>query len=110
MGDHQQVFSVYVLELGASARNDPKLDHPRRDPAKPCLYVGSTAKALEIRYAEHRTDGAKTQADAVRKHGMKCPRPDLAEGKYAYSREKAEEIEARLAETLQARGYGVSQS
>ena len=109
MDHHQAIFRVYVLELGASARDDPKLDHPRRDPDKPCLYVGSTAKPLEVRYAEHQTDGAKTQADALRKHGMKCAREDLAEGKYAHSREKAEEIEARLADTLRARGYGVSQ-
>jgi len=109
--DHDRsIFRLYVLELGASARNDPKFDHSQRDPDKPCLYVGSTAKALEVRYAEHQTNGGKTQADAVRKHRMKCPRPDLAEGKYAHSREKAEEIEARLADTLRARGYGVSQA
>lgn len=104
------VYSIYVLELNASALDDPKFDHPRRDADKPCLYVGSTAKPLEVRYAEHATDGAKTQADAVRKHGFKQPRPDLAGDKYAYSRDKAEELEARLADSLRARGYGVSQA
>jgi hypothetical protein len=104
------VYSIYVLELGASALDDRRFDHPRRDPDKPCLYVGSTAKPLEIRYAEHQTTGAKTQADAVRKHGFERPRPDLAQGKHAYSREKAEEMEARLADSLRSSGYDVSQA
>ncbi len=108
MSDQQSTFSVYVIELGSSACNDPTFDHPRRDLGKTCLYVGSTAKTIAERYEEH-TSGGRTQSRAVRKHGAKQLRPDLAQGKYAYSRDKAEEIEARLADTLRSQGYRVSQ-
>lgn len=108
MSDQQPTFSIYVIELGSSACDDPTFDHPRRDPAKPCLYVGSTAKAIAERYEDH-DRGAWTQSRAVRKHGAGPLRPDLAQGKYPYSRDKAEEIEARLADSLRSQGYGVSQ-
>ncbi|HKO91719.1 MAG TPA: hypothetical protein VJU61_11225 [Polyangiaceae bacterium] len=105
---NRPIYSIYVVELGASALDDPKFDHPHRDRDKPCLYVGSTAKAIEERYDDHQV-GSWTQSRAAQKHGVKRLRPDLAQGKYAYSRDKAVEIEARLADTLRSQGYGVSQ-
>ncbi|AKT41534.1 hypothetical protein [Chondromyces crocatus] len=108
MTDSPPKFWIYVIELGSSARLDPAFEHELRDPRKPCLYVGSTGKTIEERYADH-LNGTWTQARAVRKHGAKRLRHDLAQGKYAFSRAKAEDIEARLAEQLRRLGFGVSQ-
>src|SRR5688572_25594561 len=41
----QRKYSIYVFQLGATARNDSAFEHAMRDPRKPCLYVGSTAKS-----------------------------------------------------------------
>lgn len=104
----QRKYSIYVFQLGHTAANDTAFEHSMRDPRKPCLYVGSTAKSIEERYDEH-VSGKRTSR-AARKHGVGPLRPDLAAGKYAYSREKAQEIEARVAEALRREGYGVSQA
>lgn len=108
MTTHRQKFVLYVIELGDSANDDPAFDHPHRDRGKPCLYVGSTAKTNLERYADH-TSGTWTQCRAVRRHGARRLCPELAGNKYAYSREKIEQLEARLAQALRRRGYGVDQ-
>lgn len=109
MEETRKKFWVYVIELGSSAEEDPKFDHPRRDRSKPCLYVGSTAKEIAERYDDHIT-GAWTQSRAVRRHGCTDLRHDLARKRYALSREKAEQLECQLAESLRRQGFGVSQS
>lgn len=101
-------YSLYVIELGASARHDPSYDHPRRDPRMPCLYVGVTAHDVAERYEQHRR-GGRLSSRAAKKHGCRRLRPDLAGGKYALSREKGEELERKLAARLRSEGYGVAQ-
>ena len=108
------VYTVYVIELGSSARHDPLFEHELRDRAKPCLYVGSTAKDVHVRHNEHccdvgTPDHVVRKGHAVRKHGSRGLRPDLARGKYAMTRPKAEEIERRVAEALRREGFGVAQ-
>lgn len=108
MTDARDKYSLYVIELGASARNDPSLDHPRRDPRMPGLYVGVTAHDVADRYEQHRC-GGRLASRAARKHGCWRLRRDLAGGKYALSRDKGEELERKLAARLRSEGYGVAQ-
>ena len=104
------VYTIYVIELGPSALRDPLFDHELRDASKPCLYVGSTAKDVHVRHEEHCCNGGgMTTGHAVRKHGSRGLRLDLARGKYAMTRQKAVEIERRVAESLRRRGFGVAQ-
>ena len=102
-------FTIYVIELGPSALLDPLFEHEFRDDAKPCLYVGSTAKDVRVRHEEHCCEDRMSTGHAVRKHGSRGLRFDLARGKYATSRQKAEEIERRVAESLRRQGFGVAQ-
>ena len=71
------------------------------------LYVGSTWKAVRVRYREH-VNGVRA-ARAIRRYGARKLRIDLAEGRYGLTRESAERIERQHADRLRARGYGVSQ-
>lgn len=102
------VYTIYVIELGESAEVDPLFDHALRDPRKPCLYVGSTAKDVHVRHDEHCCH-VRMPGRVVQRHGSKGLRFDLARGKYATTREKAEDLERRLAEYLRRQGYGVAQ-
>ena len=103
------IYKIYVIELGPSALSDPLFDHELRDETKPCLYVGSTAKDVHVRHEEHCCKDQMSTGHTVRRHGSRGLRLDLARGKYAMTREKAEEIERRVAETLRRKGYGVAQ-
>jgi hypothetical protein len=58
---------VYVIELGRDAGR-------RRDPRIPWVYVGSSARDAEIRFAQHRR-GYKS-ARIVKRHALRL-RPDL---------------------------------
>ena len=103
------VYTIYVIELGPSAMGDPLFEHELRDDALPCLYVGSTAKDVYVRHDEHCCKDRMSTGHAVRKHGSRGLRFDLAQGRYARSRPKVVEIERRLAEVLRRQGYGVAQ-
>lgn len=104
-------FRLYVIRLRKSiirSRSFRKAN-PYYVEGKPCVYVGSTAKTPEERFAVHMTDRVKGSAK-VRRYG-KC----LLEWAYEdlpifYSREKAEEAEARYADELRKRGWGVWQN
>lgn len=81
----RQLFRIYVVEL--------------RDGA---LYVGSTAKSVSERVAEHRALDGPRWRGAVYKRG-------LSPGAVCATRDRAEKIERRTAERLRARGYDVEQ-
>ena len=102
------VYTIYVIELGPSAMHDPLFDYELRDVTKPCLYVGSTAKDVHVRHDEHCCH-VRMPGRVVQKYGSRGLRFDLARGKYAMTREKAEEMERRLAESLRRQGFGVAQ-
>ena len=102
------VYAIYVIELGESAGQDPFFQHEFRDPMKPCLYVGSTAKDVHVRHDEHCCN-VRMPGRVVRKYGSQGLRLDLARGKYAMSRQKAEDLERQLAEALRRQGFGVAQ-
>lgn len=62
-------YRVYVIELAAAAGR-------RRDPRIPWVYVGSSARDPELRFAQHRR--GYRSARLVRRHALRL-RPDLYE-------------------------------
>ena len=98
---------VYVVLLDTKAAEDPKLlrMNPKRDPAKPCVYVGMTGLLPEERFWNHR-NGIKA-ARIVRRFG-KCLLPALYECFNPMPFEAAAEMERDLAEDLRQQGYTVA--
>jgi hypothetical protein len=110
MSDRRR-FHLYVIRLRKSILRSRSFRraNPRYVVGKPCVYVGSTARTPEERFEVHRTDRVKGSGK-VRKYG-EC----LLEWAYQdlptfYRREKAEEAEARYADELRKRGWGVWQN
>jgi hypothetical protein len=89
-------FSVYAIEL-----QDPRaLGGPAQ------VYVGSTAKSPEERFARHLGGGPMANAK-VRRYGARL-RPDLTKRLGPYpTRDAAERAETRLRRRLEERGWRV---
>lgn len=109
MGDSKPC--VYVIELNDAVRHDRKFraKNPDMRDDKVCVYVGSTGRDPNIRFAQHR-EGYKS-CKYVKNFGERL-RPDLVpkyESGFKNSRE-AEAAEARLAVRLRRRGHGVWQN
>ena len=98
---------VYVVLLDPAAARDPEVRraNPRRDPAKPCVYVGMTGLAPEERFANHKA-GVKA-ARVVQRHGLRLL-PELFEHLNPMPFEAAVQMERDLAEDLRAQGYTVT--
>ena len=101
-------FRLYVVELdpavllsGRFRRSNPGL----RPDRGPCLYVGSTAKTAEERYAQHKA-GIFCNRGWVTKFGRRL-RHDLAPSISYQTRQSAELAERDLAEHLRKEGYAV---
>jgi hypothetical protein len=97
---------VYVVELdrGVLAEKRFLRENPRRDDAKPCLYVGSTCLPPEERFRNHQR-GYKSNPFVYR-YGVRL-RPDFYSHYPPLTRDEAELTERELALELRARGYGV---
>jgi hypothetical protein len=89
-------FSVYAIEL-----HDPRgLGGPAQ------VYVGSTAKTPEERFARHLEGGPVSNAK-VRRYGTRL-RPDLTRRLGPYpTRDAAERAETRLRRRLEGQGWRV---
>jgi hypothetical protein len=97
---------VYVVELHREVLKERRFlrENPRRDPLKPCLYVGSTCLAPEERFRRHMR-GHKANPFVYR-YGVRL-RPELFAHYPELSRDEAELTERELALELRAQGYGV---
>ena len=86
--DHHH--NVYVILLDDAVAKHPSVLrlNPKRDPSKPCVYVGMTGLPVEHRFENH-------------KHGYKS-----ALNPMPY--EAAAQMEKDLAEDLRAQGYTVT--
>jgi len=101
------VYSVYVIELTKGVLEEAtfRKANPRHRPGAPCVYVGCTAKAPELRFEQHK-NGYRS-ARFARKYGERLM-PDLYERYNPIpNRKEAEELERYLAERLRSQGYGV---
>lgn len=97
---------VYVIELDREVLRERRFlrENPRRDPAKPCLYVGSTCLRPEERFRRHMR-GHKANPFVYR-YGIRL-RPELFAHYPELTRDEAELTERELALELRGRGYAV---
>ena len=99
--------NVYVILLSDEALKDRGLlrRNPRRDPAKPCVYVGMTGLPVDHRFENHR-NGYKS-ARIVERHGVGLL-PELYEHLNPMPFDAAAQMEKDLAEDLRDEGYTVA--
>jgi len=99
--------SVYVVLLGPAAGRIRKVRalNPKRDPKKPCVYVGMTGLSPEERFANHKA-GIK-DAWVVKRHGIRLL-PELYAHLNPMPYEAAAQMEQDLAEDLRRAGYTVT--
>src|SRR6266496_4023558 len=99
--------SVYVVLLSDRALKESSILrlNPKRDPRKPCVYVGMTGLPVDHRFENHK-NGYKS-ARVVRKYGVRLM-PELYEHLNPMPFEAAVQMEIELAEDLRAEGYTVT--
>ncbi len=99
--------SVYVILLQPEVANHPSVRavNPRRDPAKPCVYVGMSGLPPEHRFENHK-NGYKA-AWTVEKYGVRLL-PELYEHLNPMPYDAALQMELDLAEDLRRAGYTVT--
>ena len=96
--------SVYVILLDPAVLRHPSIlrSNPKRDPAKPCVYVGMTGLSVEDRFQNHKK-GQKS-AWVVKNYGLRLM-PELYEYLNPMPFEAAAQMEKDLTEDLRAEGY-----
>jgi predicted GIY-YIG superfamily endonuclease len=99
--------NVYVVLLKDAVTKHPSILrlNPKRDPVKPCVYVGMTGIPVDHRFENHK-NGYKS-AWVVRKYGVRLI-PELYEHLNPMPFEAAIQMELELAEDLRAAGYTVT--
>jgi len=98
---------VYVILLDQAVAGHPSVLrlNPRRDPSKPCVYVGMTGLAVEHRFENHK-HGYKS-AWTVKKYGLRLM-PELFAHLNPMPYDAAAQMEKDLTEDLRAQGYTVT--
>ena len=98
---------VYVVLLDPRVADHPSVLrlNPRRDPAKPCLYVGMTGLDPAERFENHK-QGRKA-AWTVKRYGIRLL-PEFYACFNPMPFHVAAEMEQGLAEDLRAEGYTVT--
>lgn len=99
--------NVYVILLDPKVARHPTIlrINPKRDPAKPCVYVGMSGLPPEHRFENHK-HGYKA-AWVVEKYGVRLL-PELYEHLNPMPYEAALQMELELAEDLRNEGYTVT--
>ena len=102
-----QHHSVYVVLLAPAVAKLRKVraENLKRDPNKPCLYVGMTGLTPEERFANHKA-GIK-DAWVVKRYGIRLL-PEFYEHLNPMPYEAAVRMEVDLAEDLRRAGYTVT--
>ena len=97
---------VYVVLLDPAVLGEKKVlaVNPRRDPSKPCVYVGMTGLPPAERFENHKA-GHKA-SHYVHKYGVKLL-PELYEYLNPMPYEAACQMEKELTEDLRQQGYTV---
>src|SRR5436190_5824881 len=101
---HHNVYVVLLNDVVAKHPSILRLN-PKRDPLKPCVYVGMTGIPVDHRFENHK-NGYKS-AWVVRKYGVRLM-PELYEHLNPMPFEAAVQMETELAEELRAAGYTVT--
>jgi hypothetical protein len=101
--DHHNVY-VVLLDAAVGKMRKVRLMNPKRDPKKPCVYVGLTGLAPEERLANHK-QGIKSSG-FVKRYGIRLL-PELYEHLNPMPYEAAAQMEKDLTEDLRRAGYTV---
>ena len=103
--EHHHHVYVVLLDPTAGRLRAVRADNPRRDPKKPCVYVGMTGLTPEERFENHKA-GIKA-ASVVKRHGLRLL-PELYAHLNPMPFEAAVQMETDLAEDLRRAGYTVT--
>jgi hypothetical protein len=103
--DHHHNVYVVLLDPAAGRLRVVRAANPKRDPKKPCVYVGMTGLTPEERFANHKA-GTKA-ASVVKRHGLRLL-PEFYEHLNPMPFEAAAQMEEDLAEDLRRAGYTVA--
>ena len=101
---HHSVYVVLLDPLVGKLRK-VRAQNPNHDPQAPCVYVGMTGLAPEVRFANHKA-GVKS-ASLVKRYGVRLL-PELYEHLNPMPFEAAVQMEMDLAEDLRRAGYTVT--
>jgi hypothetical protein len=101
---HHSVYVILLHDKAARAVGLLRLN-PKRDPSKPCVYVGMTGLPVDHRFENHR-NGYKA-ARLVKKYGIRLL-PELYAHLNPMPFEAAAQMEKDLAEDLRMEGYTVA--
>src|SRR6476661_4070981 len=106
-GEEKFHHNVYVVRLDEAVRKHRSILrlNPKRDPAKPCVYVGMTGLPVEHRFENHK-HGYKSSW-TVEKYGVRLL-PELFEHLNPMPFEAAAQMEKDLTEDLREQGYTVA--
>jgi len=102
--DHHNVY-VILLDPAVAKLRKVRAENPKRDPKKPCVYVGMTGLDPEERFANHKA-GIK-DAPLVKRYGIRLL-PELYEHLNPMPFEAAVQMEKDLADDLRRAGYTVT--
>jgi predicted GIY-YIG superfamily endonuclease len=101
---HHNVY-VALLDPAVGKIQKVRAENPRRNPRKPCVYVGMTGLTPQQRFANHKA-GIKAAA-VVKRYGLRLL-PELYEHLNPMPYEAAVQMEMDLAEDLRRAGYTVT--
>ena len=100
-------YSVYVVLLDESVGSLPQMRrrNPKRDPSKPCIYVGLTPLRVGRRFDFR---GATPKYEWRVHHFGVGLMPDLYKHLNSMTLERASQTARKLADDLRAKGFGVA--
>jgi hypothetical protein len=100
-------YSVYVVLLDDYVGTLPQMRrrNPKRDPSKPCVYVGLTPLRVGRRF-DFRGATPKTEW-RVHQYGVRLM-PELYENLNPMTDERALQTTRKVADDLRAKGFGVA--
>jgi hypothetical protein len=106
--ERKSLCSVYVVLIDPEAVKTPQIKrrNPKRDPVKPCVYVGLTRLRVD-RYYDYRGVKATPATWTPKKIGIRLM-PELYEHLNPMPFERAVHRAEKLAEDLRAEGYTVT--
>src|ERR1700685_2916154 len=102
--EHHNVY-VVLLDPAVGTLRKVRAENPKRNPKKPCIYVGMTGLTPNERFANHKA-GTKAAA-VVKRYGLRLL-PALYEHLNPMPYEAAAQMEKDLAEDLRRTGYTVT--
>ena len=102
--DHHKVY-VVLLDPAVGKIRKVRGENRKRDPKKPCVYVGMTGLTPEERFANHKA-GIKG-ASLVKRYGIRLL-PELYAHLNPMPFEAAAQMETDLAKDLRQAGYTVT--